>query len=65
MAPRTVSISPDDGATLVAVIGIPDDPGGQIVSLDPATGAVRWTHDVPEEARLPIRSWWMELSTQR
>lgn len=39
-----------DGETLVAVIGFGFDPGGQIVSLDPVTGAVRWQLDTSEGA---------------
>src|SRR5215211_5822802 len=39
-----------DGETLVAVIGFGFDPGGQIVSLDPANGEVRWHVDTPEGA---------------
>ena len=38
----------DDGADLVVVIGYGFDPGGTIVSLDPATGSVRWSVDVSE-----------------
>jgi outer membrane protein assembly factor BamB len=37
-----------DGAELVTVIGYGFDPGGRIVSLDPATGSERWAVDVPE-----------------
>lgn len=38
----------DDGAALVVVIGYGFDPGGTVVSLDPATGDVRWSVDIPE-----------------
>ncbi len=37
-----------DGADLVAVIGYGFDPGGTIVSLDPATGRERWRVDIDE-----------------
>lgn len=40
----------DDGATLIAVIGFGFDPGGEIVSLDPETGAVLWTMATSEGA---------------
>lgn len=40
----------DDGETLVAVVGFGFDPGGQIVSLDPASGDVRWTVETEEGA---------------
>jgi outer membrane protein assembly factor BamB len=40
----------EDGSDLVAVVGFGFDPGGQIVSLDPATGEVRWQVDTPESA---------------
>ncbi|MCO5219961.1 MAG: PQQ-binding-like beta-propeller repeat protein [Thermomicrobiales bacterium] len=39
-----------DGDTLIAAIGYGFEAGGQIVSLDPATGAVLWQHDTPEAA---------------
>ena len=39
-----------DGETLITVIGFGFDLGGQIVSLDPATGEVRWQVDTPESA---------------
>src|SRR4051794_29761040 len=32
----------EDGAQLVLLLGYGFDPGGAIVSLDPASGAVRW-----------------------
>lgn len=38
----------DDGADLVVVIGYGFDPGGAIVSLDPATGDERWRVDIDE-----------------
>ncbi|HET9660453.1 MAG TPA: PQQ-binding-like beta-propeller repeat protein [Thermomicrobiales bacterium] len=38
----------DDGADLVVVIGHGFEPGGAIVSLDPATGAERWRADIDE-----------------
>lgn len=37
-----------DGQHLVAVLGYGFDPGGGIVSFDPATGEQRWTVPVPE-----------------
>lgn len=37
-----------DGADLVVVIGYGFDPGGSIVSLDPATGDERWRVDIDE-----------------
>src|SRR5262245_52440322 len=37
-----------DGAYLVGVIGFGFDPGGKIVSLDPANGEERWSVDIPE-----------------
>jgi eukaryotic-like serine/threonine-protein kinase len=37
-----------DGSELIAAIGFGFDPGGQIVSLDPATGAVRWLVETDE-----------------
>ncbi len=40
----------EDGSNLVTVIGFGFDPGGQIVSLDPATGSVRWLVETPEGA---------------
>lgn len=39
-----------DGTSLVAVVGFGFDPGGQIISLDPATGQARWAVDTPESA---------------
>ncbi len=38
----------DDGAALVVVIGYGFDPGGAIVSLDPATGGERWRVAIDE-----------------
>ncbi|TXG79161.1 MAG: hypothetical protein E6R14_11545 [Thermomicrobiales bacterium] len=40
----------ETGDVLVAVIGFGFDPGGQIVSLDPATGDVRWSVETGEGA---------------
>lgn len=42
---RALSASGDQ---LVALLGHGFDPGGMVVSLDPATGAVRWQAEVPE-----------------
>ena len=39
-----------DGGTLIAVVGFGFDPGGEIVSLDPVTGEVRWTVATDEDA---------------
>lgn len=40
----------DDGQSLIAVVGFGFDSGGQIVSLDPASGEVRWTLETAEGA---------------